>query len=235
MKDKIQLKAEKRKEVGRKVKRLRQEGVLPANLYGKGIKSESLQVDMVQFQKVFKETGETGLVELSIGNEKKPVLIHNLQRDPVSDMLLHADFLQVDLKQKVTASVPVEVVGESPAEKQGLGTAVLQLDEIEVEALPTDLPEKFVVDISVLEEVDQAIFVKDLQTEKGKVEIKDNMDEIVVKVEPVKEETEEVPPPAEETAEGEEEKETKGEGEEEKKEVKDEKDEGKEKEEPASA
>lgn len=98
--DKKVLKAEKRSLTGRKVKSLRNEGKLPANVFGRNVKSISIQVDGKDFEKTFREVGETGLVELTLGKEKRPVLVHNVQSDPVTDTLLHVDFLQVDLKQK---------------------------------------------------------------------------------------------------------------------------------------
>lgn len=186
--------------VGRKVKKLRKEGFVPANVFGKGIKSESVQVNAKDFEKVYKEAGETGLIELKIGAKTHPVLVANLQLNPVSDAPTHVDFRQVDLKEKVVANVPVEMAGEAPAEKSGVGTAVLYINEIEVEALPTDLPEKFVVDISALAEVDQAFLVKDLKVDRAKVTLKAEEESIVVKVEPPQKE-EVVAPPA--AAEGE--------------------------------
>lgn len=191
------LSAKPRKLAGRKVKTLRNKGILPANMYGKGIKSQSLELAFTDFEKVYKQTGETGLVELVISGKKSPVLIHNVQTDPVTDNILHADFLKVNLKEKVSTEVPVELIGESTAEKQGLGTVVQYIDEIEVEALPTDLPEKFEIDLSSLLEVNDTFSVKDLAFEKKKVTIKVETDEIIVKVEPPRKEEEE-PPPAEE-------------------------------------
>jgi large subunit ribosomal protein L25 len=198
MKKTLTIKAKTRDLLGRKVKRLRKEGVLPANVYGKSVKSQAVQVLLNDFEKVYKQAGETGLVDLELGKTKKTVLIHNLQIDPVTAVPLHADFFQVDLKQKVTAQVPVEVLGESPAEKQGLGTLVTLLDEIEVEALPADLPEKFELDLTSLTEVGQAVFVRDLEVDAKKVEIKNDPEEIVVKVEPIREEEEEELPVTEE-------------------------------------
>ena len=197
--DKQVLSTEERKVFGRKVKTLRDAGLLPANVYGKKIKSQALQVDGKEFLKVFKKVGATGLVELVFkkgsGAAKSTVLIHNVQTNPVTDEPIHADFFQVDLKEKVTTDVPVELFGESPAEKAGKGTVVQQLDEIEVTALPTDLPDKFSVDISGLSEVDDAILVSDLKVDKEKVKIEENLEQIIVKVEPVKEEAEEVVAP----------------------------------------
>jgi len=192
------LKSEVRKIEGRKVKNIRKQGILPANVYGKKVESKTIQVDLKDFEAMYKEVGETGLLSLMVGETEKPVLIHNLQRNPKTDELIHVDFLQVDLKEKVEADVPVELTGESPAEKQGIGTVVQYLNEIKVEALPTDLPEKFIVDTSELSEVDQAILVKDLKVDKSKVDIKSDAEEMVAKVEPPqKEEVVEAPVVAE--------------------------------------
>ena len=191
--DKQILKVETRKVEGRKVKKLRQAGILPGNVFGKKVKSLSLQIPLKDFEKIYKEVGETGLVMLAIGKEEKPVLVHNVQLNPKTDEMLHVDFLQVHLKEKVEADVPVELSGESPAEKQSLGTVVQYINEIKVESLPTDIPEKFVVDASALAEVGQTILVKDLKVD-SKVEVKNDPEEIVVKVEPPqKEEVIEVP------------------------------------------
>lgn len=188
------LKVEVRKVEGRKVKTLRDMGVIPANIFGKKIKSQSIQVSLKDFRSIYDEAGETGIVELKVGTETRPVLIHHVQLNPKSDDVIHVDFHQVDLKEKIEADVPVEFTGESPAEKQSLGTVVQYINEVKVEALPADLPEKFVVDISVLTDVDQVVHIKDLKVEKAKVEIKNDADEIVAKVEPPqKEEVVETP------------------------------------------
>lgn len=194
------LTAEPRKVVGRKVKKIRLAGAVPANIFGKRIKSEAIQVAAKDFEKIYKEAGETGLIELKVGVKTHPVLVANLQRHPVTDIPIHVDFRQVDLKEKVVAKVPVEMVGEAPAERSGIGTAVLYINEIEVEALPTDLPEKFIVDVGSLAEVDQAILVKDLKVDRAKVALKVEEEGILVKVEPPQKE-EVAPPPA--PAEGE--------------------------------
>ena len=192
--DKVVLKSQDRKVTGRKVKNLRKVGLLPGVIYGKDIKSIPVAVEFREFEKVYEKAGETSIVELVLGSSKKPVLIHNVQRNPVTDQPVHADFLQVNLKVEVNATVPIEVIGESPAQKSGIGTIVLQLGEIEVRALPLNLPDKFIVDVSLLEEVDQAILVKDLKYDRTKVEVKTEPNQIVVKVEPPqKEEVVEVP------------------------------------------
>jgi len=176
---KITLKTNKRDLFGRKVSRLRKDGQIPANIFGKKIKSEAISVNAKEFTEVFKKAGETQIIDLG----GKPVLVSNIQTDPISDSVIHIDFRQVDLTEKISAKVPVELEGESPAEKQNLGTVVQQIHEIEVEALPPDLPEKITIDATILIEVDQAIYVKDLKVDK-KVEIKTDLESIVVKVEP---------------------------------------------------
>jgi len=198
-KEKITLKVEKRMVLGKKVKKLRKEEVLPANIYGKNVKSLAVQVSLKDFLPVYKKVGETGIVEVKVEGEEKPrhALIHNVQRDPVSDQPLHADFHQVLLTEKITASIPVELVGESPAVQQKLGVLIQPLTEVEVEALPTELPEQFTVDISSLKEVDQAITVADLKPPTG-VKILTSEKEILVKINPPTKEEEVAPPPAEE-------------------------------------
>ncbi len=180
--DKINLKAEKRQLAGRKVRRLRKEGIVPANLYGKAIESISLQVEEKTLKKVLDQAGETQIIDLSVDGKNHPVLVSNIQIHPVVEKILHVDFRQVNLKEKIEAQVPVELVGESPAEKLG-NTVVVLIDEVQVEALPADLPEKFEIDATTLIEVDQTILVKDLKVDASKVEIKTDPELIVIKVE----------------------------------------------------
>jgi large subunit ribosomal protein L25 len=197
---KFTLKAEKRNDLGRKVKRLRKEGKLPANVYGADLKSLPLTIDTKEFSGIYASAGETSVVELTIGKDLYPVLIHNIQRDPVALTPIHIDFLKIDLKKKVTANIPVILIGESPAEKQGLGTLVSYVDEVEVEALPGDLIDKFELSVDSLVDVDQSLAIKDLHYDKNKLTIKDDPETIVVKIELQKEEVVEEVKPAEEEA-----------------------------------
>ena len=196
MAERIELQAQKRELIGKSSNSLRKAGILPSVVYGHNFAAIPIQIKYADFEKVFKRAGETGLIELvskkGSAKDKRTVLIHNVQMNPVSDQPIHADFFQVDLKEKVTADVPVELLGESPAEKAGKGTVVQQLDEVEVTALPADLPDKFSIDISGLLEVDDAILVSELKVDKEKVKIEASPEQIVVKVEPVEEEVEEV-------------------------------------------
>ena len=188
--------------VGRKVSQLRSAGLLPANIFGKKIKSQAISVKVDDFKAIYKKAGETSLITLTVGADEKAVLVANVQVSPLTDKPIHVDFHQVDLKEKVTAAVPIEMTGESPAEKLSLGTVVQYVDEVEVEALPMDLPDKLVVDISKLAEVDQAIYIKDLDLDTKKVEVKVSPDEIVFKVEPPQKEEVVVAPVAEVPVEG---------------------------------
>lgn len=193
---KVKLVAQQRKVFGRKVKKLRQEGVLPANIYGKNIKSQAVQVNLKDFLEVFKQVGETGIVEISLDKETKtrPALIHSLQRHAVTDQPLHVELRQITLTERVQVAIPIELIGEAPAVDKG-GVLVQLLNEIEVEALPTDLLEKFVVDVSGLGEIGQSIAIKDLKVDKAKVKILvEDESQLVVKIEePAKEEVEEKP------------------------------------------
>ena len=201
---KIEVKVEKRETLGRKVKSLRQKGILPANIYGKKVKSLAIQLHTKEFSSVWEKVGETGVIHLKVVGEQKdrPALIHNLHLDPVTDLPLHIDFHQVDLTVKVTSNIPIEVVGTAPAVEQKIGVLIQLLNEVEVEALPTDLPDHLNIDISSLKEVDQGITVKELKVPAG-VEILTDLTQVLAKIEPPSKE-EEAPAPAEgEAVEGE--------------------------------
>lgn len=220
--EKILLNSEPRQVLGKNVKKLRREGKLPANLFGKDIKSTAVQVDSKEFSRIYNEAGSTGVVELKLDGKTHPILISAVQSDPRNDAYLHADLLQVNLKDKITARIPIVLDGEAPLEKSGQGTVIQALNELEVESLPMDLPHEFVVDISNLENLDQTIQVKDIKVDSSKVEIKTDPESVVVLAEEVR--VEEAPVEAEEGATAEPEviaekgEEAEGEGETEKKE-----------------
>ncbi len=198
--EKVTLSADLRKVLGKKVKNLRKEGVVPANLFGKDIKSKALQVAEKDFRKVFKEAGETGLINVKAEKETYPALIHNVQLDPKTDSILHVDFHKVNPKEKITTNVPIVLEGEAPAEKTGVGLILQTINELEVESLPADIPHEIKVNISKLEEVGQSIHVKDLALDRDKVEIKNDPEGAVVTVQTaeMKEEiVEEAPAPEE--------------------------------------
>src|SRR3989344_3251640 len=147
---KIELKAEARTILGGKVRALRSSGYVPAVLYGKGQESTALQVPVKDFNKVLKEAGESTLVYVDIGGKSYPTIIHDVATDPSTDTIIHADFYKVSLTEKIKTSVPVEFIGESPAVKDLSGILVKNVNELEVEALPQNLPHEIAVDISSL-------------------------------------------------------------------------------------
>lgn len=178
------LKATKRTMIGRKVKRLRKEGILPANIYGKKVKSLSIQVSEKEFTLVFGKAGETGIVELTVDGEEHPVLIHSVTYNPVTSRPYHVDFYQVDLKEKVTAKVPLVMVGDSPAVKDKLGVLLHILSEIEVESLPSDLPDKVEIDVSSMKAINETVKVNQIKvSDKVKILTDPNLD--IVKVVPL--------------------------------------------------
>ena len=184
--DRLSLHAEERKVLGKKVKQLRREGKLPAHVFGKGVEGENVLLIAKDFLKTFHQAGETGLIDLKIGTERvRPVLIREVQYDPVSGDLIHIDFYQVNLSEKVKVAVPLVLIGEQP-ESVHLGeTIVLQtLNEVEVEALPTDLVEKIEVDITPLKAIDDAITIGQLSYDRAKLTIHAPEEEIIVKLAP---------------------------------------------------
>lgn len=184
---------------GRKTKQLRAQGIIPGNIFGKNIKSLAIELTQDKLLDVMRQAGETGLIHLKIKGDDSthPVLVSGYAQDPVSGHMLHVDFHEVDLKQKVTATVPLKTVGESEAVKSGLVLAMLK-NELEVEALPTDLPDLIEIDISGLTEVGMTIHAKDLKYDRSKVTLSLSAEEPIVTIqEPVKEEVVEAPVVAE--------------------------------------
>ena len=184
--DRISLKATERELLGKKVKNLRKEGFIPGHVYGKKTETEHVTVKALEFLKVLAEAGETGLVDLKIGEEKvRPVLIRGMQHDPVRGGLLHIDFYQVNLSEKVQVPVPVVLIGEEPEGVHMGEVVVLQnLSEVQVEALPTDLIEKIEVDITTLKNVEDTITVAQLNYDHSIVTVLAEPEEVVVKLAP---------------------------------------------------
>ncbi|MBI4089299.1 MAG: 50S ribosomal protein L25 [Candidatus Levybacteria bacterium] len=170
-----------RKVIGKKVKKLRKEGLLPANIYGKDIKSLSVQVPYKDFEKVYKEAGVTGVIDVEVDSQTRPSLIHNVQQDYYNHRLLHADFFQVNLKEKVKTMVKIVVVGEAKAVSEKLGLLLQPLSEVEIEALPTDLPEKIEVNVERLGAVNAQITVGEIKPPTG-VTILTDPSQVVVKI-----------------------------------------------------
>ena len=179
---------------------LRKKGILPAVLYGPKTKSQSLEVDLKVFKDIYKEVGESTLMSLKVGEKTHQVLIHDIQRDSLSGEALHIDFFQPSLKEKIEAPVSLVFEGEAVAVKDLGGTFIKYFDEIEVKALPQDLPHEIKVDIGKLKTFDDRIAVSDLKVGE-KVEILKNQDEIIASVLPPKNVEEELEKPVEEKIE----------------------------------
>jgi large subunit ribosomal protein L25 len=199
-----QLKSEVRTVFGKKLKKLRREGLLPANVYGKGLNSTAIQVKVADFEKVHKEAGETGLIDLEFDGKTKPVLTKSLQMNYASHTPLHVDFFQVNLKEKVKAVVPVVLVGEAKAVLDKVGLLLQTLSEVEVEALPDKLPENVEINVEHLAELGEQVTVGDLKAPED-VTILTDAGQTIAKVnELIVEEPEpEAPAEGEEEAEGE--------------------------------
>jgi large subunit ribosomal protein L25 len=202
MADRITLEARKRTVLGKKVKQIRRLGKLPATVYGHEVSPESIEVDSRSFRTAYTAAGDNQLIDLVLeGQRPRPVLVHSTQIDPRKNVAIHVEFYQANLREKLTAHIPIHLVGEAPAVKEGL-TVLLVLDSVELECLPTDLPHDIEVDISGLAAVGESIHVGDLQVDRTKCEIKTDPEEVVVLISaPQVQEEEEVAEEAEEGAE----------------------------------
>ncbi len=164
---KIELNAEKRTAIGGRLNSLRDSGYLPAVLYGKGQKPLSLQVLLKDFNKAFKVAGESTLVYINVDDKTYPTIINDVARDTLTDSILHADFYKVRLDEKIKTNIPVVFIGESPAVKELGGIFVRNVNELEVEALPQNLPHELTIDVSVLKNFGGKITIKDLKQGLG--------------------------------------------------------------------
>jgi len=162
--DKLELKITNREILGKKVKHLRRQGITPVHLFGHGIESLALQCDTVQIEPVLSQAEQTGLISLKLDNEKRPrtVMVRAFDRDWRKGQLLHVDFYQVKLREKLKLEVPVVLVGEAPALKSKDNMLEHELDTLTIECLPAKIPANMEVDISSFTEPGQAIRVKDI-------------------------------------------------------------------------
>lgn len=171
---------------------IRSNGMIPAVVYGARVENTSISVSSVDFIKAWKVARESSTIILDVEGKKIDVLIHDLQVDPVKGFPIHVDFLAIDMNKPVEVSIPLEFIGVAPAEKGGLGTLVKVLHEVEVKALPKDLPHAIDVDISSLQTLEDQIHVSDVKLPSGVSMITEG-DEVVALVAAAKEEKEEAP------------------------------------------
>lgn len=175
----MDLQVQKREKLGRGVKALRKHGLVPAELYGRSLENLHLSVPLKEFRKVFKIAGENTVVQVLLDGKKHPVLIQDVSYNPVTDEMESVDLYQVRMDEKLKVKVPLEFVGVAVAVKEKNGLLVKALQEVEVEALPNDLPHHLTVDISKLADIGQSIYVKDLAVPVG-VKVLVNPDTVVV-------------------------------------------------------
>ncbi len=179
--DTIELAVDVREATGKKARFLRRDGITPANIYGRNLNSVSLQLPSADLTQALTQAGRNAVLSVKVKGERKvrPAVIRNVQRHPVTDEIVHVDFLQVDVTRTLTSEVPILFVGESPLSK---GSTVISqvLSSIQVSGLPMDIPSAVEVDISVLVEIDQSIHVSDLRLPEG-VEVLTDADQMIVR------------------------------------------------------
>ena len=181
--DKITLSATKRDLLGKKVRFLRRQGLTPANIYGRDVKSIPVQIDTTSLKQIIAKAGTSSLVTLSISGEKKPVsiIMRGIQRDPLTHELLHVDLYQVQMESKIKLEIPIELVGESPAVKDLDGILIQNLSSVDIECLPAHIPYSFEVNIGQLTEIDQALYVRDLARSEA-VDVLTDPDKVIALV-----------------------------------------------------
>lgn len=171
--EKVKLAAKAREVFGRKTRSGKKQGLVPAVVYGREVKTQSLWIKALEFAKLLKEAGESTIIELDIdGKDKRNVIIYETQRDPVTSRYIHADFFQVRMDEEIETEVELVYVGEAPAVKELGGVLVKNIDGITVKCLPADLPSEIKVDVSSLKTFDDHIYIKDLEiSDKVKIEL----------------------------------------------------------------
>jgi large subunit ribosomal protein L25 len=187
--EEILLDAELRGVTGKQVKRLRRDGLVPAVIYGRRTEPVALKIEQRALRDVLKKAGTNRLITLNVGGleDSRRVLVRELQRDAISHAVVHVDLYEVVMTEKITAEVPVALIGASPPVRDGEGILFQGLDSVEIECLPGDLPPNIEIDISGLTAIDQTILVRDLKLSDA-IEILSEPDEIIVRILPLEEE-----------------------------------------------
>ena len=211
--DNLTLQATHRDVLGKKTRFLRRQGIIPTHLFGHDLESLALQCDTTQLHHIIAQAGMTRLISLKIKDDKQPrsVFIREIQRDAVSRQLLHVDFYQVKKGEKIAVEVPIVLAGEAPSMKEKGRMITHGVTSLSIECLPESVPPQIEVDLSPLEELEQAIYVKDIVLSPD-ITVNTDPDQLVVKisearveiVEEVVEEVEEVVAEAEAEAPAEE-------------------------------
>ena len=172
---------------GKRLKKMRHQGLIPANVFGPGFKSVAVSAQTKDFSKIYKTAGETGVVYVDLAKEEIPALIGNIQRHPITNAIIHIDFRKIDLKQKIEPTVPVKTINESPAISTG-GVLLTQNDHVLVEALPEEIPQSIEIDLSKLLEIGAEFRVKDFPT-SATYTIKEDPEKVLLSIIAHKEES----------------------------------------------
>lgn len=176
--EKVVLKATRREVLGKQVKALRREGKLPAVIYGRHTEPVNILLDAHTASLALAKASSSTLVTLDVDGTEYPALVREKQRDFIKNRLLHVDFLAVSLAEKIRATVSLNFIGVSTAVKDYNAVFVRNLEQVHVECLPSDLPEKIDVDITVLVRVGDILRVKDIVL-SDKIRVLENPDTVV--------------------------------------------------------
>jgi len=165
MAEKIELAVSRREAIGKAAKRLRKAGIIPANIFGHHEPSLAIQLDAVAFDRVRRTHGARGIISLRVAGDRQlhTVLIRHVERDAISDKILHIDFFRVSMSERITVKAPLHLTGEAPAVKLENGVLLHLLDALEIECRASDIPENITVDVSSLAAIDDIIYAKDIQ------------------------------------------------------------------------
>lgn len=185
MTEQIVLKAQKRTIKGKQVGALRRQGILPGIIYGRIGKEQiepiTIQLDLHEVSRTINKMTGSSLITLDVEEEKYPVVLREAQKDIILGTLRHVDFMAVSLTEKLQTAVPIELIGQAPAEINLSAVVVTGISELEIECLPQDMPERIEVDASVLVDIDSAIYVRDLVLSEA-IEILTSPDEMIAGV-----------------------------------------------------
>lgn len=186
----IVLQANIRDTFGKKLAEARKNGKLPGVVYGNNKDNQSVLLDAKEFGKAFAQAGQSTIIELKIdGKDSENVLIHDVDTDPLTNEVSHADFYRINMNKTIRTEVPLHFVGEAPAVFQQEGSLFKNIEEIEVETLPANLPSHLEVDVSILDDFAKAIHVSDIKVPDG-VEVLEDAEQLICKVEPPRSEEE---------------------------------------------
>jgi large subunit ribosomal protein L25 len=181
--EQMELVAEERTVLGRQVKRLREDGWVPAVMYGREFDPMPLQVEELRLRKVLSQVGGSQLVRINVKGKKSPelVLVREVQQHPLRGHVLHVDLYRVMMTETLTAEVPLSLVGTTPMSQVTDAVMLTGISSVEVQCLPGDLVDAIEVDLSALTEFDQSLTVGDLPVPDG-IEILTEPDEMIVRV-----------------------------------------------------